>query len=64
MIELFKMWERTSYELEKCQSNIITAQEEFHSLEHRTGPVYSCNFKLINPSAVSSMLYSMLNIMY
>jgi len=40
------MWERTSYELEKLQSNVITAEEEFNSLENRLGPVYSCNFEL------------------
>jgi len=52
MTELFKMWERTSYELEKFQSNIMTAEEEFNSLEHRLGPVYSCNFELNNSFTV------------
>lgn len=40
------MWEMTSYELEKIQSNVFTAEEEFNSLEKRIGPIYSCNFEL------------------
>lgn len=49
------MWERTSYEIEKIQSNVITAEEEFNSLENRLGPVYSCNFELTNSLAVPGM---------
>lgn len=49
------MWEYTSYELEKIQSNVVTAEEEFNSLENRLGPVYSCNFKLTNSLAVPGM---------
>lgn len=55
LTEVFKIWESTSYELEKIQSNVVTAVEEFNSLENRLGPVYSCNFELNNPSAVPGM---------
>lgn len=57
LIEAFKMWEETSYELEKIQSNKITADEEFSSLENRFGPVYSYNFELQNATVISGMLY-------
>jgi len=53
------MWERTSYEIEKIQSNVITAEEEFNSLENRLGPVYSCNFELNNSLAVLGMKNSL-----
>lgn len=55
LTELFKMWESTSYELEKIQSNVVTAEEEFNSLENRLGPVYSCNFELTNSLAVPDL---------
>lgn len=42
------MWERTSYELEKIQSNVLTAEEEYNSLDKRLGPVYFSNFQLNN----------------
>lgn len=45
---LFKMWERTSFELEKLQANSDCAEEEFKTLEYRTGPTYKCTF---NPDA-------------
>lgn len=47
------MWERTSYELEKIQSNILTAEEEYNSLEKRLGPTYFNSFQL-NTSSVKS----------
>lgn len=50
------MWEKTSYEIEKIQSNVITAEEEFNSLENRLGPVYSCNFILNEPLVLSGIL--------
>lgn len=52
---MFKIWESTSYELEKIQSNVVTAEEEFNSLENRLGPVYSCNFELNNSLGVPGM---------
>ncbi|XP_025425886.1 phosphoribosylformylglycinamidine synthase isoform X2 [Sipha flava] len=55
LTEAFKMWEKTSYELEKMQSNIITAEEEFSSLENRFGPIYSCNFELKNATVISDI---------
>lgn len=51
------MWERTSYELEKIQSNVLTAEEEFNSLEKRIGPVYSCSFKLNKPLVIPGNTY-------
>lgn len=58
MTEVFKMWERTSYELEKIQSNVLTAEEEFNLLDKRLGPVYSCNFELNNSLDMSGIRYS------
>lgn len=49
------MWERTSYEFEKIQSNVTTAEEEFNLLENRSGPVYACNFELKNSSVMTGM---------
>lgn len=46
--ELFKQWERTSFELEKIQANSDCAIEEFNSLDYRVGPTYSTTF---NPDA-------------
>lgn len=51
------MWEETSYELEKIQSNLLTAEEEFKSLDKRLGPVYFCNFKLNKLLVLSGILY-------
>ncbi|KAL5281875.1 PFAS family protein [Megaselia abdita] len=42
--ELFKQWERTSFELEKKQANSDCAIEEFNSLDYRVGPKYSTTF--------------------
>jgi len=59
------MWENTSYEIEKIQSNVLTAEEEFNSLENRLGPIYSCNFELKNALVVPGMkntLYIQLNV--
>ncbi|CAD7086107.1 unnamed protein product [Hermetia illucens] len=39
-----KQWERTSFEIEKLQSNPDCATEEFESYEYRTGPSYQCSF--------------------
>lgn len=50
------MWERTSYELEKIQSNVTTAEEEFNSLEKRLGPIYSCKFELKNSFVIPGMV--------
>lgn len=46
--ELFKQWERTSFELEKIQANSDCAIEEYNSLNYRVGPTYSTTF---NPDA-------------
>ncbi|KAH8240983.1 hypothetical protein KR026_009751 [Drosophila bipectinata] len=38
--QLYKQWERTSYELEKLQANEACAQAEYDSLEFRQAPQY------------------------
>ncbi|XP_065075037.1 phosphoribosylformylglycinamidine synthase [Ochlerotatus camptorhynchus] len=43
VINLFKQWERTSFEIEKLQANEQCAVQEFESLEYRCGPSYSCS---------------------
>ena len=37
---LMKLWERTSFELEKLQMNEDCALQEYESLDYRTGPTY------------------------
>ncbi|XP_030377418.1 phosphoribosylformylglycinamidine synthase [Scaptodrosophila lebanonensis] len=44
--ELYKQWERTSYELEKLQANQSCAIAEFESLDYRRGPQYKCGVNL------------------
>lgn len=61
MTDIFKMWERTSYELEKIQSNVMTANEEFKLLEHRKGPIYLSSFELDNSLVISGMFNELLN---
>lgn len=58
------MWENTSYELEKIQSNVITAEEEFNSLENRSGPVYSCSFEFNKSSIIAGMLFKLFSLCY
>lgn len=53
--ELFKQWERTSFELEKIQANSDCAIEEFNTLDYRTGPTYSTTF---NPDTDSILVKS------
>ncbi|XP_069962828.1 phosphoribosylformylglycinamidine synthase [Bactrocera oleae] len=43
---LFKQWERTSFEIEKLQSNPDCALEEYNSLNYRSAPKYYCSFDL------------------
>lgn len=38
------MWEETSYQLERRQTNINCAQEEFNGLKERTIPDYKLTF--------------------
>lgn len=57
LLDLFKQWERTSFEIEKLQANEQCVVEEFSTLDYRCGPSYSCSFnpdilhlnKLITP---------------
>lgn len=37
-----KQWERTSFELEKIQTNTACAKEEYASYDYRTGAQYAC----------------------
>ncbi|XP_055599562.1 phosphoribosylformylglycinamidine synthase isoform X2 [Uranotaenia lowii] len=50
VIKLFKLWERTSFEIEKLQMNEACAIEEFRTFDYRRGPRYSC---VINPESIS-----------
>lgn len=43
---LFKQWERTSFEIEKLQSNPDCALEEYNSLNYRSAPKYYCSVEL------------------
>uniref|UniRef100_A0A336M968 Phosphoribosylformylglycinamidine synthase n=1 Tax=Culicoides sonorensis TaxID=179676 RepID=A0A336M968_CULSO len=43
-LSAYKQWERTSYELEKLQMNPECAEEEYTSLDFRSGPKYACTF--------------------
>ena len=43
---LYKQWERTSFELEKLQANADCAIEEYNTLDYRTGPKYQCTVDL------------------
>ncbi|EDW63604.1 phosphoribosylformylglycinamidine synthase [Drosophila virilis] len=40
LLQLYKQWERTSYELEKLQANVECAQSEYDSLNYRQAPQY------------------------
>lgn len=44
LLDLFKQWERTSFEIEKRQANEQCAIEEFSTMDYRCGPSYSCSF--------------------
>lgn len=43
-LTLFKQWERTSFELEKLQMNPECAEEEYSTLDFRSGHKYACTF--------------------
>ncbi|XP_034937148.1 phosphoribosylformylglycinamidine synthase [Chelonus insularis] len=53
LLKMMKMWEETSYELEKRQTNIQCAMEEFNMLENRKIPCYKLNF---NPDIVAPIV--------
>ncbi|XP_050442491.1 phosphoribosylformylglycinamidine synthase [Adelges cooleyi] len=54
LIYLFKMWENTSFELEKLQSNKHTAKQEYDILSNRLGSVYSSNFIISHSNKLPS----------
>lgn len=43
-LTLYKQWERTSFELEKLQMNAECAEEEYSTLDFRSGHKYLCTF--------------------
>lgn len=43
-LTLYKQWERTSFELEKLQMNAECAEEEYSTLDFRSGHKYACTF--------------------
>lgn len=44
VLSLMTLWEETSYQLERRQTNVRCALEEFRSLESRTVPAYKLTF--------------------
>ena len=52
-LDVMKMWEKTSFELEKLQMNPECAEEEFKSLDTRKGPQYQLTF---NPDDALKLL--------
>lgn len=40
LLQLYKQWERTSYELEKLQANVECVKSEYESLNYRQAPEY------------------------
>ena len=57
-LKVSKMWERTSYELEKLQMNPECADEEYESLSFRKGPKYQLSF---NPDEAAKLLKTIAN---
>lgn len=48
VLSLMSLWEETSYQLERRQTNVECALEEFTGLKDRTAPAYNLAF---NPDA-------------
>ncbi|XP_078050163.1 phosphoribosylformylglycinamidine synthase [Augochlora pura] len=44
VLSLMSLWEETSYQLERRQTNVECALEEFNGLKDRTAPVYKLSF--------------------
>nr|XP_031826710.1 phosphoribosylformylglycinamidine synthase [Nomia melanderi] len=44
VLSLMSVWEETSYQLERRQTNIECALEEFNGLKNRTAPAYKLSF--------------------
>lgn len=44
VLPLMKIWEETSYQLERRQTNVECAAEEYNGLQDRTVPAYSLTF--------------------
>jgi phosphoribosylformylglycinamidine synthase len=49
MVDLYQVWEETSWQLEKRQANPVCVTQEYQSLRKRTGPQYRFSF---NPKTI------------
>jgi phosphoribosylformylglycinamidine synthase len=49
MVDLYQLWEETSWQLEKRQANPVCVTEEYQSLRKRQLPEYRFNF---DPSTI------------
>ncbi|CAK9831747.1 Phosphoribosylformylglycinamidine synthase [Anthophora retusa] len=58
VLSLMKLWEETSYQLERRQTNVDCAVEEFNGLKDRTGPAYKLTFNPDQPVAVQKHVSS------
>lgn len=58
LLPLFRMWEETSYRLEKQQANPTCVDQEFESLSKRTGPNYKLTFDINTPPSLSKPISS------
>lgn len=56
VIDSMNIWEETSYQLERYQTNIICALEEFSSLRERTIPAYRLSFDPVRPYSILKSL--------
>ncbi|XP_071647655.1 phosphoribosylformylglycinamidine synthase isoform X6 [Temnothorax longispinosus] len=52
VIDSMNIWEETSYQLERYQTNIICALEEFSSLRERTIPAYCLGFDPVRSHSI------------
>lgn len=53
VLSLMTLWEETSYQLERRQTNIECAFEEFNGIKNRTAPTYKLSFNPdIRPIAI------------
>ncbi|XP_076642903.1 phosphoribosylformylglycinamidine synthase isoform X1 [Halictus rubicundus] len=63
VISLMSLWEETSYQLERLQTNVECAVEEFNGLKDRTAPAYKLSFDLdAKPTGLHKTLTSNVNV--
>lgn len=58
VLPLMSLWEETSYQLERRQTNVECALQEFSGLQDRTAPCYKLTF---NPDVRSTAIYKHLS---